>query len=47
MARMGCDAGEAIRVMAEQSENQKINLRDLAAELVREASRRSRVSESG
>jgi GAF domain-containing protein len=47
MARMGCDAGEAIRVMAEQSENQKINLRDLAAELVRDASRRSRVSESG
>jgi AmiR/NasT family two-component response regulator len=47
MARMGCDAGEAIRVMAEQSENQKITLRDLAAELVRDASRKSRVSESG
>jgi uncharacterized protein YoaH (UPF0181 family) len=36
---LGCDAGEAIRVMAEQSRNQKINLRDLAAELVSNTSR--------
>jgi GAF domain-containing protein len=41
MARRGCDVGEAIRVMAEQSENQKVSLRDLAAELVRDASSRS------
>jgi hypothetical protein len=38
---MGCDAGEAMRVMAEQSQNEKTNLRDLAEELVSNTSRQS------
>jgi len=47
MARMGCDAGEAMRVLAEQSQNEKINLRDLAAELVSNTSRQSPLPRSG
>ncbi len=47
MARMGCDADEAMRVLAEQSQNEKINLRDLAAELVSNTSRQSPLPRSG
>ena len=47
MARMGCDAGEAMRVMAEQSQNEKISLRDLAAELVSNTCRQSPLPRSG
>ncbi|HEY4610780.1 MAG TPA: GAF and ANTAR domain-containing protein [Ilumatobacteraceae bacterium] len=40
----GCDADEAIGVLIEQSQNQNIKLRDIAAEVVRNASRQSRPS---
>jgi GAF domain-containing protein len=42
MSTMGCDEDEAIRVLIEQSQNQNIKVRDIAAELVRNASRQSR-----
>src|SRR3954470_15765159 len=44
MSTTGCDADEAIRVLIEQSQNQNIKLRDIAAEVVRNASRQSRPS---
>jgi GAF domain-containing protein len=42
ISTMGCDADEAIRVLIEQSQSQNIKLRDIAAELVRNAARQSR-----
>ena len=41
MATMHCDEHEAIRLLKEQSQSQNIKLRDVAAELVNNASRRS------
>jgi GAF domain-containing protein len=42
ISTMGCDADEAIRVLVEQSQSQNIKLREIAAELVRNAARQSR-----
>jgi GAF domain-containing protein len=41
MSRMRCDQGEAMRVLAQQSQNQNIKLRALATEIVRGTSRQS------
>jgi AmiR/NasT family two-component response regulator len=41
MSAMGCDPDEAMQVIIRQSQEQNIKVRDLAAELVRNAQRRN------
>jgi GAF domain-containing protein len=43
----GCDEDEAIRVLVQQSQSQNIKLRDIATEIVRNASRKSRLPQNG
>jgi len=41
MSSMGCGPDQAIEVLIKQSQEQNVKLRDLAAELVRNATRRT------
>jgi AmiR/NasT family two-component response regulator len=43
----GCDEDEAIRVLVQQSQSQNIKLRDIATEIVRNASRKTRLPQKG